>query len=437
MVQKEISGDKRTLHFLLSWAMLYRFAYVLMWVTFRIYFRRIDVVGLDKLPKGKPVILIANHPASFLDAMVLAVFLRRSLHFYVRGDIFSHPLAYRILTILHMIPIYSKEHGEGILEKNKKTFDRGRKLLSKGKMLLVFPEGFSRLSKELAPLKKGAARVALQTAFGDGQTTDLFIQAIAINYSWHGRGASLFIRVGENMNILHHQETYQYSPAHAINALTAEMQELFSRNVIHIQNGKRTEHAEEIIRMHYRQPSFKASSFFDHACGICKQVAEMDEQRYHEHLGMMDKYQKILTRWRTNDRRIAFSHPGIKNLVLLFLLFPFFILGFIIWFIPGTTAKWITNKTVTRIDFYTSVYTGVLGVIGLIWCAGLSYIGWKYWRWQGFSVVWLTPLFAYLAILWLDLAKKELAHLRYRELEAMDEYLANELSLMRKKLIFQ
>lgn len=417
--------------------MLYRFAYVLMWVTFRIFFRRIDVLGLEKLPKRKPVILIANHPASFLDAMVLAVFLRRSLHFYVRGDIFSHPVAYRILTFLHMIPIYSREHGDGILEKNKRTFDRGRKLLSKGKMLLVFPEGFSRLSKELAPLKKGAARVALQTAFGDGQKTDLFIQAIAINYSWHDRGANLFIRVGDRMNILHHQENYLVSPAHAINALTAEMQELFSRNVIHIQNGKRTEHAEEIIRMHYRQPSFSSVSFFDDARRICQQVTDMGEQSYHEHLGLMDKYQKILVRWRTNDRRIAFSHPGIRNLILLILLLPFFLLGFIIWFVPGKIAKWIADKTVTRIDFYTSVYAGVLGVLGLLWCAGLSVVGWQYWGWQGFIMAWITPLFAYLALLWLDLAKKEVAHLRYRELEAVDEYLANELSLMRKKLIFQ
>ena len=417
--------------------MLYRFAYVLMWITFRIFFRRIDVVGLEKLPKGKPVILIANHPASFLDAMVLAVFLRRSLHFYVRGDIFSHPIALRILTILHMIPIYSKEHGDGILEKNKRTFDRGRKLLSKGKMLLVFPEGFSRLSKELAPLKKGAARVALQTAFGDDQQTDLHIQAIAINYSWHGRGANLFIRVGENMQIQHHKEKYLINPAQSINALTNEMQELFHRNVIHIEDGSRTELAEELIRMHYRLPTFKSYRFFEDARSICEKVTGLEEQLYHEHLGLMDKYQKILVRWRTNDRRIASSHPSLKNLILLFLILPFFFLGFIIWFIPGTVAKWITDKTVTRIDFYTSVYTGVLGVMGLLWCLVLSILGWSFFKWVGLSLAIITPLYAYLSLWWLDMLKRELAHLRYREMEAVNHHLAEELSKMRNRLIFE
>jgi len=437
LIGSEFSDDQGTIHFLLSWVMLYRFAYVLMWVTFRIFFRRVDVVGLEKLPKGKPVILIANHPASFLDAMVLAVFLRRSLHFYVRGDIFSHPIAYRILTILHMIPIYSKEHGDGILEKNKRTFDRGRKLLSKGKMLLVFPEGFSRLSKELVPLKKGAARVALQTAFGDGQQSDLHIQAVAINYSWHGRGASLFIRVGEHMQIQHHQEKYLNNPAQAINALTQEMQELFHRNVIHIEDGSRTALAEELIRMHYRQPTFKSDVFFEEARSICDKVAGLQEQYYHEHVGLMDKYQKILLRWRTNDRRVASSHPSLRNLILLFLILPFFLAGFIIWFIPGTVAKWIADKTVTRIDFYTSVYTGVLGVIGLLWCAGLCFAGWYVNNWIGLTFAMLSPFYAYLALWWLDMLKRELTHLRFRELEAVNHHLAAELSEMRNRLIFK
>ncbi|NBT16338.1 MAG: hypothetical protein EBS95_08350 [Chitinophagia bacterium] len=437
LVRSGFLADQWTMHFLLSWAMLYRFAYVLMWVTFRIFFRRIDVVGLEQLPKGKPVILIANHPASFLDAMVLAVFLRRSLHFYVRGDIFSHPIAYRILTILHMIPIYSKEHGDGILQKNKRTFDRGRKLLSKGKMLLVFPEGFSRLSKELAPLKKGAARVALQTAFGDGQQTALHIQAIAINYSWHGRGSSLFIRVGENMQIQHHQEKYLNNPAQAINALTQEMQELFHRNVIHIQDGSRTGLAEELMRMQYRDPSFQSHTFFDASRSICENVMKLDEPLYHQHLGLLDKYQKILLRWRTNDRRVASSHPSLKNLILIFLILPFFLVGLILWYIPGTMAKRIADKTVTRIDFYTSVYTGVLGVMGLLWCTGLCIAGWYLFSWIGLALAMLSPLYAYLALWWLDMIKRELAHLRFRELEAVNHRLSEELTEMRKRLIFE
>ena len=182
--------------------MVYRFVQGLMWVTFKIFFKRIDLVGREKLQQNHPVILIANHPGSFLDAMVLAVFLKRPIYFYVRGDIFKHPLVYRIFTALHMIPIFNREDGTTNLARNQQTFDRGRSLLSKGNLLLVFPEGFSRLSKKLSPFKKGTARVALQAAFDEPAAIGLSIQAVAVNYSAHRLGANLFIRVGDRLDLV-------------------------------------------------------------------------------------------------------------------------------------------------------------------------------------------------------------------------------------------
>jgi len=38
---------------------------------------------------------------------------------------------------------------------------------------------------------------------------------------------------------------------------------------------------------------------------------------------------------------------------------------------------------------------------------------------------------------WLDMIKRELAHLRFRELEAVNHRLSEELTEMRKRLIFE
>ncbi|MEY3246054.1 MAG: hypothetical protein RL253_1221, partial [Bacteroidota bacterium] len=243
--------------------MLYRFAWVMMSITFKIFFRRIDLVGLDKLKSGKPAIIIANHPASFLDAMVLAVFLRRSIHFYVRGDIFAHPIAYRILTMLHMIPIFSREHGVRNMEKNKRTFDRGRKLLEEGKLLLIFPEGFSRQSKQLEPFKKGAARVALQTAFEGGKVIELQIQTVAINYTYHHLGSNLLIRLGESLTLESFEQQYHEFPAMAMAKLNKAMSSVFQQNVIHLQDGNRTIVAESLISMHYHNSFIHRNHLFE------------------------------------------------------------------------------------------------------------------------------------------------------------------------------
>ena len=417
--------------------MLYRFGWTLMWVTFRIFFRKIDVLGAEKLQHGKPAILIANHPASFLDAMVLAVFLGRPIHFYVRGDIFSHPLVYRILTKLHMIPIFSREHGTGNLAKNKATFDRGRKLLSAGNLLLIFPEGFSRQSKQAEPFKKGAARVALQTAFDDGKADHLCIQTVALNYSHHGFGANLFIRVGESLELGQYESTYREFPAQAVNKLTADMQALFEKNVIHIRKGERTETAETVMRMAYHDHAGKKEGYFWASRNICEKVAEMNEETYAAFQSKLSRYHQLLTANKIDDISLSANAGQSKsNRSNLFLLSPFFALGTIIWLIPAKLGKWITDKTVTRIDFYTSVYSGVLGFLGLIWWLIWQIVFW----FAGQKMLWLlmfvSPAFCYVSLEWIDRCSKQKALLNYRSLLKKDAAFIEQMKQLRKEILF-
>ena len=417
--------------------MLYRFGWTIMWVTFRIFFRKIDVLGAEKLQHGKPAILIANHPASFLDAMVLAVFLGRPIHFYVRGDIFSHPLVYRILTRLHMIPIFSREHGIGNLAKNKTTFDRGRKLLSAGNLLLIFPEGFSRQSKQVEPFKKGAARVALQTAFDDGKADHLCIQTVALNYSHHGFGANLYIRVGDTLELGQYETAYRAFPAQAVNRLTADMQKMFEENVIHLKKGERTETAEAVMRMAYHDHAGNKDAYFWASRNICEKLAEMDDHQYSGYEEMLLQFHQNLRLHSIDDR--CFSSSRIKmnrNRFFLMAALPLYVLGTIIWWIPAKLGKWITDKTVTRIDFYTSVYNGVLGFLGLIWWLFLQLVFW----FSGQKILWLlmfvSPAFCFAALEWIDRYAGHRAGFHFKSLLKKDAVLIEQMKRMRKEIMF-
>ncbi len=417
--------------------MLYRFGWTLMWITFRIFFRKIAVLGAEKLQHGKPAILIANHPASFLDAMVLAVFLGRPIHFYVRGDIFSHPLVYSILTKLHMIPIFSREHGTGNLSKNKSTFDRGRKLLSAGNLLLIFPEGFSRQSKQAEPFKKGAARVALQTAFDDGKADQLCIQTVALDYSHHGFGANLFIRVGDTLELGQYETTYSEFPAQAVNKLTADMQALFEKNVIHLRKGERTETAESVMRMAYHDHSGNKEGYFWASRNICEKVDNMNDEHYSSYQEKLLQYHQNLLLHGLDDQRFSFT--AIKtnsNILSLIVALPFYLLGTIIWWIPSRLGKWITDKTVTRIDFYTSVYNGVLGFLGLIWWLIWQFVFW----FAGQKMLWLlmfvSPLFCFAALEWTDRFSKQKALLNYRSQLKKDAAFIEQMKQLRKEILF-
>jgi 1-acyl-sn-glycerol-3-phosphate acyltransferase len=417
--------------------MLYRFAWVLMWITFKIFFRRIDVVGLEKLKTGKPAIIIANHPASFLDAMVLAVFLKRSIHFYVRGDIFSHPLAYWILTMLHMIPIFSREHGVRNLEKNKRTFDRGRKLLEEGKLLLIFPEGFSRQSKQLEPLKKGAARVALQTAFEGGKVNELQIQTVAINYTEHHLGAKLLIRLGDAITLESFEQQYKEFPAMAIGNLNKAMSSVFQLNVIHVQNGERTNFAESLIKMHYHDDVIQANQLFDDLTAICKRVDYLSQEDFMALEKDLTSYQKQLAHYRLTDKSVIMSNDqhALKQFWLVCIFAPFALLGKLIWWIPGRLSIWIADKTVTRIDFYTSVLSGILGVLGLIWWVVILFISYSYIGSLAFPLAFVWPLLCYVYLQWKERKTDFFALLRIQQMNKNHSNKLTELTEHRSRLL--
>jgi hypothetical protein len=302
--------------------------------------------------------------------------------------------------------------------------------------LLIFPEGFSRQSKQAEPFKKGAARVALQTAFDDGKADHLCIQTVALNYSHHGFGANLFIRVGDTLELSGFETAYRDFPAQAVNKLTADMQALFEKNVIHVRKGERTDTVETVMRMAYHDHAENKEGYFWASRNICEKVAEMNEETYATIQSKLARYQKLLTENEVDE--ISFSANAARsksNWLILFLLSPFFALGTIIWWIPGNISKWIADKTVTRIDFYTSVYNGVLGFMGLIW-----WVLWKIIFWMtGQKLLWflmfVSPAFCYVALEWIDRFASQKAALHFKLLLKKDAACIDQMKQLRKEIM--
>ena len=113
--------------------MLYWLAKFTMWFALKVYFKKITVFGSKHIPDEKPVILIVNHSASFLDAIILGCLLKRELYYYARSDVFKAGLAFKMMKAVHMIPIYNLEHSKEDLHRNTETFEEGEKVLARKK----------------------------------------------------------------------------------------------------------------------------------------------------------------------------------------------------------------------------------------------------------------------------------------------------------------
>lgn len=126
-----------------------------------IFCRRLTVAGDGFRNLAGPLLVVANHPNSFLDAILLAAQFRQPVHFLARGDAFHKPWHARLLRLLKMIPIYRMSEGKDNLLRNEYAFRRSTEVLQSGGIVLIFIEGICVNSHMLQPFKKGAGRIAI------------------------------------------------------------------------------------------------------------------------------------------------------------------------------------------------------------------------------------------------------------------------------------
>ena len=140
--------------------MLYSLIKLPIRLALRIFCVNKQIIHPEFLKQKGPLLLVANHPNSFLDAIIIAAHFEEPIHFLARGDAFRKPWHNTFLRLLHMIPIYRISEGRENLYKNEYAFARSAELLKQGHIVLIFIEGICLNTHVLQPFKKGAARIA-------------------------------------------------------------------------------------------------------------------------------------------------------------------------------------------------------------------------------------------------------------------------------------
>ena len=171
--------------------MLYSSVKIIARLALPIYCRDIAINKKEHLKQEGLLILAANHPNSFLDAIILCTLFDGTIYSLARGDAFKNKWFAKILTMFKMFPVYRVSEGVENLEENYITFDLCKKLFKKKGIVLIFSEGRCVNEWHLRPLKKGTARLAI-SSWEEG--IDVKILPVAINYS-------SFSRFGKNIKL--------------------------------------------------------------------------------------------------------------------------------------------------------------------------------------------------------------------------------------------
>lgn len=134
--------------------------------TLGIFYRRLEIAGLENVPRGRGVVFALNHPNGLVDPLFVLCHAPRRVSFLAKAPLFRYPVIGWIVRALDCIPVYRKQ--DEVAGSNAETFARARAVLKAGQAIAIFPEGTTHSDPRLRELKTGAARIALGSAASGG-----------------------------------------------------------------------------------------------------------------------------------------------------------------------------------------------------------------------------------------------------------------------------
>lgn len=190
----------------------------------RLYYPARAVEGRDRIPAGKPLVFVLNHPNGLLDPMVLRVATGIPARFLAKSTLFRNPASRLAMDAFATIPIYrAHESGAraGDASRNDASFAACRAELAAGGALALFPEGVSHSDPQLRPLKTGAARIALSAEAEHDGTLGVTLVPVGLYYERKALfRSSVLLVVGEPLAVAPRLADYRRDERGTVAALT-------------------------------------------------------------------------------------------------------------------------------------------------------------------------------------------------------------------------
>jgi 1-acyl-sn-glycerol-3-phosphate acyltransferase len=131
----------------------------------RIFFRRVDVTGLEHIPESGGGLIISWHPNGLVDPGLILTHFPRQIIFGARHGLFKWPLLGWLMRRIGTVPIYRKEDVQNEeddskrRDSNRESLDALARAITEGHFTALFPEGLSHDEPHPLELKTGAARL--------------------------------------------------------------------------------------------------------------------------------------------------------------------------------------------------------------------------------------------------------------------------------------
>lgn len=412
------------------------------------FYRRVDVIGAERIPRTGPLIVAANHHNALVDGVLLLAVLPRRLVSVAKAPLFSNPLIGPFLRLIGALPVHRRQEGGTDPARNAALFEASSATLRSEQAILIFPEGVSQPEPQLMPLRTGAARMLL-AAEGDGVGP---VTLLPVGLMFHEPGTFrtgwALVSVGEPVPAADCVALARAEPEEAARRLTARLGEAM-RGLIALVDDRQTlrlvEHAERLWRQE-RGGEWDATARADwrrRATRAYRYLSRHDPGRISLLRGQMERYIKDLDEaglrtavlLKPPAPSVALRYAGAQLAALLGGL-PLALWGLASHALPYWLT-WAAARLLRPSGDVEATYKLVAGVVlyPLAWIAE----AWLLWRvggggWLALFLVLLVPG-GFFALSWSERLRR-----LYRETHALlrlvlDRDLARHLAERRREIL--
>ena len=227
---------------------MYALLRALAGVALRWFYRSIQVDGRERIPRRGPVLFVVNHPNALVDAMLVGWAVPRRVLLTAKATLFGNPLGAMLLRWVGVVPLRRASDERRVREpldpsRNEDTFLAVRAAFQAGRAVLIFPEGKSHDEPAMAPLRTGAARMALD-AWNSGAAPTLSIVPVGLTFERKDTPRTrVLVQVGEPLRL---ERWCAVQHARPVEELTAELD---ARLRVVTRNYASADEAARIVRL--------------------------------------------------------------------------------------------------------------------------------------------------------------------------------------------
>ena len=387
-----------------SESMLYYLLKYISKLMMRVYFGKVYITGLDKVPRDKPLVLAANHQSAFIEPVLLGGIMPFPVHFITRGDVFVKRYMW-FFKQTNQIPIFRFHDGFKQMKRNLDSFQHVYDALKNGARVIIFCEGHMKWEKKLHKLQLGAARMAVG-AYAIDSELDIYIVPIGINYEDHLTFRRYVkIAIADPIRLADHADNDDNNQRQMMRSVTEELAKRLKPEVIHIATEDHYALGNHMLAMKDNNRVRQFFPFFKNDRTAVKEsiafAANTDKLDTDEHARKMaEEYRsRIGDNFIYRDYVMAHENDfnSLSKLYYYLIIVPLGSIGLILNALPLLLSNKITHDRTSIPEFVGSVKSN-LGSILYFFYALVLIVSFSLYCWHLgvaiFSILIVSGLFA-------------------------------------------